>query len=184
MSAATWFAVIGAIGVVIVVASLLLGDLLEGLLESFDIDVGGGLFSTPVVGSFLGAFGFGALLLRSSYDVAAGVAVLGGAAGGVVLAAIALWVTRSLMHMATDDAVRTDDVVGKAATVVSAIPAGGLGEVSLVHLGQRLKYSAHADTALPYGSEVVVVAVRSSSSVVVQAATDFWGASAPLNPGE
>lgn len=184
MSATGWFAVIGAIGLAIVVLSLVLGDLLEGLFESLDIDAGGGVFSTPVVGSFLGAFGFGAVLIRTASDAGPGLAAAGGAAGGIAMAGIALWITRSLMHMETDDAVRIDDVVGKTATVVSAIPAGGLGEIRLVHLGQPLKLSARADAAVPYGREVVVVAVTSSSSVVVQAATDFWGDPAPLNQGE
>ncbi len=184
MSATAWFAVLGSIGLVIVVASLVLGDLLEGVFESLEIDVGGGLFSTPVMGSFLAAFGFGAVLIRSSSDAGPGLAALGGLGGGLVMGAIARWITRSLMHMTTDDSVRTEDVVGKPAMVVSAIPAGGLGEISLVHLGQRLKYSARAESHLPYGAEVVIVAVTSSSSVVVEAASQFWGPPAPLNQGE
>jgi membrane protein implicated in regulation of membrane protease activity len=184
VNATAWFAVIGAIGLAMVVMSLVLGDLLEGLFESLGIDAGGGLFSTPVVGSFLGAFGFGAVLIRTASDTGPGLAAAGGAIGGVFMGAIALWITRSLMHMETDPSVRTDDVIGKTGTVVSAIPAGGLGEVRLVHLGQPLKLSARADVAVPYGTDVVVVAVTSSSSVVVQAATDFWGDPAPLNQGE
>lgn len=185
MNATGWFAVIGSIGLLIVVGSLVLGDLLEGLFESPDIDVGGGTFSTPVIGSLRAAFGFGAVLVRTSSDAGPGVAAAGGALGGLVMGAIALWITKSLMHMATDDSVRTQDVVGKPATVVSAILAGALGEVSLVHLGQRMKYSARADTAIPYGADVVVVAaVASSSSVIVEAATDFWAAPAAHNQGE
>ena len=184
MTATAWFAVIGTIGLLVVVASLVLGDVLEGAFESLDIDVGGGMFSTPVIGSFLAAFGFGAVLVRTSSDAGPLVAAGGGAVGGLAMAGIALWITRALMHMPTDEAVRTEDVVGKPAVVVSAIPAGGLGEVSLVHLGQRLKFSARADTAVPYGGNVVVVAVTSSSSVIVEAAEDFWGASASLNQGE
>ncbi|MBW3614696.1 MAG: hypothetical protein KY439_05210 [Actinobacteria bacterium] len=184
MTATTWFAVIGSVGLLMVLGSLVLGELLEGAFEALDIDVGGATFSTPVIGSFLAAFGFGAVLVRTSSDAGPGLAALGGAAGGLVMGAVALWITRSLMHMETDPSVRTEDVVGKPAVVVSAIPAGGLGEISLVHVGQRLKYSARADAAIPYGREVVVVAVTSSSSVVVEAATDFWGASAPLKQGE
>ena len=184
MNATAWFAVVGSIGLLMVVGSLVLGDLLEGAFESLDIDVGGGMFSTPVLGSFFATFGFGAVLVRTSSDAGPGLAAAGGAIGGLVMAAIALWITRSLMHMTTDESVRTEDVVGKPAVVVSAIPASGLGEISLVHLGQRMKYSARADTAIPYGGNVVVVAVTSSSSVIVEAATDFWGATASLNEGE
>ena len=184
MTATGWFAIVGLLGLLMVVGSLVLGDLLEGAFESLDIDVGGGMFSTPVIGSFLATFGFGAVLVRTSSDAGPGLAAAGGALGGVVMAGIALWITRSLMHMSTDESVRTNDVVGKPAVVVSAIPAGGLGEVSLVHLGQRMKYSARAETAIPYGENVVVVAVTSSSSLVVEAATAFWGAPASLNQGE
>lgn len=184
MTATAWFAIIGAFGLFVVVASLVLGDLLEGAFESLDIDVGGGMFSTPVIGSFLAAFGFAGALLDSSTDAGTGLAALGGAVGGLFMAGIALWITRSLMHMATDDAVRTTDLVGAAAVVVSAIPLGGLGEISLVHLGQRLKLSARADASIPFGAEVVILAVTSSSSVIVEPATSFWGASAPLNEGE
>jgi len=184
VSATSWFGIIGAIGLAVVVGSLVLGDLLEGAFESLDIDVGGGMFSTPVIGSFLAAFGFGGVLVLTSSDAGPGIATLTGAASGLALSGVSLWITRSLMHMATDDAVRTDDVVGKPAVVVSAIPPGGLGEISLVHLGQRLKYSARADIAIPYGSDVVVVAVLSSSSVMVEASTAFWGPPASLNQGE
>lgn len=184
MTATAWFALVGLIGVAMVVGSLVLGDLLEGVFESLDIDVGGGMFSTPVLGSFLAAFGLSAVLVMTSSEAGADTAALAGVAGGVVLASASLWITRSFMHMATDDSVRTDDVVGKPAVVVSAIPADGLGEVSLVHLGQRLKYSARSTTPIPYGGAVVVVAVLSSSSVRVEAAEDFWGPSAPLNKGE
>lgn len=184
MTSTTVFAVIGSIGLLIVVASLVLGDLLEGVFESLDIDVGGGMFSTPVLGSFLAAFGFGAVLIRSSSDAGLLAAAGGGLAGGLVIGAIALWITRGLMNMATDPSVRTEDFVGKPATVVSAIPLDGLGEISVVHLGQRMKLSARADTAMPYGADVVIVAVTSASSVIVEPAAEFWGQPASLTEGE
>jgi membrane protein implicated in regulation of membrane protease activity len=184
MTATAIFAVIGSLGLFIVVASIVLGDVFEGLFESLDIDVGGGMFSTPVLGSFLAAFGFGAVLVRSSSSAGPALAAGAGAGAGVVLGGIALWITKSLMHMQTDDLVRTDDVVGKSGVVVSAIPAAGLGEISLVHLGQPLKLSARSEKALPYGTEVVVVSVTSASSVVVEAAADFWGRPAPLTQGD
>lgn len=183
MTATAWFAFVGGLGLIVIVASLLLGDLLEGAFESLDIDPGGGMFSTPVIGSFLAAFGFGAVLVQSASGAGPLLAAAAGGVAGVLLGAIALWITRSLMHMGTDEPVRTTDLVGKPAAVVSAIPAGGLGEVSLVHLGQPLKLHARAEIAVPYGTAVVVVAVTSASSVVVEPAAEFWGQPAPRSEG-
>jgi hypothetical protein len=57
---------------------------------------------------------------------------------------------------------------------VTRIPDAGLGEVSLVHLGQRMKLNARADGAIPAGTSVVVTAVTSASSVMVEAEHTFW----------
>lgn len=180
----TVFLIIGSVGLGIVVLSLVLGDLLEGVFESLDIDVGGGVFSTPVIGSFLGAFGFGGAWLLGATDASTGVASVGGVAAGVALGGAALAITRSLMRMPTDEPVRISDLVGKAAGVVSAIPANGFGEISLVHQGQRMKLSARAATPVPTGGRVVIVAVYSPSSVMVESEGDFWGRPPQLREGD
>ena len=174
---------LGAIGLVLVIGSLVLGDLFEGLFDSFDIDSGGGLFSTPVIGSFLAALGFAAALTMSAG--AGPIVGLGAGLGaGVVLGAAALKITRSLMNMNTDEPVRVGDMVGASAVVVSPIPDSGFGEVSLVHHGQRMKLNARASSAVPSGTSVVVVAVNSPSSVFVERDNEFWGQPASLEQGD
>lgn len=180
----TAFLVVGGIGLVVVVGSLVLGDLLEGAFDAIGLDAGSGLFSTPVIGSFLAASGFGGALVLSSTSAGAAMAALVGAGAGTVLAAAALVMTRSLIRMPTDEPVRLSDIVGKTAHVITRIPDGGFGEVSLVHLGQRMKLNARADGPVPSGSNVVVVAVNSASSVLVEPEGDFWGRQAPLQRGE
>ncbi len=172
----TAFLVIGGVGLLVVILSLVFDDLLEGF------DLGGDLFSTPVIGTFLAALGFGGALAMSA-GLGVGLATAVGLGAGVALGAAALGITRGLMRMATDEPVRLSDVVGKAATVVSAIPSTGFGEVSLVHAGQRMKLNARSgsNTSVPVGGQVVVVAVNSSSSVVVEAEGDFWGQPAQLD---
>lgn len=168
------FLVIGFVGLVIVVASLLLGDAFEGLFDALDIDTGSGLFSAPVIGAFLAAFGFGAALVM----VATGTGAVGGASAGLAagfgFGAIAFVLTRSLMNMGTDETVRVADLVGKSGTVVTRIPGNGYGEVAVVHLGHRLKLNAKAPHAIPTGTSVVVVEVASPSSVLVEPAAEFW----------
>lgn len=180
----TAFLVVGAVGLLIVIASFVLDDLFEGVFDALDIDVGGGLFSTPVIGSFLAAFGFaGALVLASTSAGPTLAAVVGLGAGGVMGGA-ALAITRALINMPTDEPVRLSDIVGKEAVVVSSIPDGGLGEVSLVHAGQRMKLNARADGPIARGAAVVITAVQSASSVVVEDADKFWGRPASLQQGE
>lgn len=170
----TAFLVVGIVGTAIIVLSLLFGDLLEGAFGSIDVDAGGGAFSAPVIGSFLSAAGFGGALVMAATNGGALIGALGGGAVGFVIAGLALLLTRSLMRMSTDASVRLEDLVARSGTVVTRIPDGGLGEVSLVHLGQRMKLNARAEVAVPAGTEVVVIAVTSSSSVLVEPASTFW----------
>ena len=172
----TVFLVIGGVGLLIVLLSLVFDDLFEF------IDLGGDLFSTPVIGSFLAAFGFAGALTMSSTPAGAGVATAVGMGAGVALGWAAWGITRGLMRMQTDEPVRLTDVVGKTAVVVSAIPTGGFGEVRVDHAGQPMKLNARIQTggSAPVGGRVVVVAVNSASSVVVEAEGDFWGQPASL----
>ena len=179
-----WFVVVGSIGLLIIVLSLVFDDMFEGVFDALDIDVGAGLFSTPVIGSFLAAFGLVGSLVVSSTPAGSGIAALAGVVAGVVMGGVAFVVTRALMGMPTDEPVRLSDMVGKEAVVVSAIPQDGFGEVTLVHLGQRMKLNARSPRAVARGETVVVVAVHSASSVVVEDAGSFWDRPAPLQQGE
>lgn len=164
----TGFLVIGAVGLAVVLGSLVVGDFLEGLFDGFD--VGAGVFSAPVIGSFLAAFGFGASLIMTATGIGAAGGALGGLASGVVIAALALFMTRALMDMPTDAPVRTADLVGSTGVVITPIPHGGFGEVSLTHAGQITKLSARAPQPVAAGTTVVVTQVTSSSSVLVRPA--------------
>lgn len=165
----TGFIVIGAVGLAIVLGSLLLGDIFEGLFDAFDVDVGG-VVSAPVIGSFLAAFGFGAALIMIATGFGAAVGALGGLASGLVIGALALLMTRALIDMPTDPTMRTADLVGARGVVITRIPESGLGEVSLTHAGQIKKLSARAPEPVAEGTPVVVTAVTSSSSVRVRPA--------------
>ncbi|MGH3665192.1 MAG: NfeD family protein [Egibacteraceae bacterium] len=164
------FWIIGGVGVALILIALVFGEILDGLLPSVDLDSGGSLFSTEVVGSFLAAFGFGTALLSGPFGVALG--SLGGLSAGLALGWLTLRFSRSVMNMRTDPTPRTSDLVGSLGTVVTRIPDSGLGEISVVAHGQRVKLNARADAALPAGTDVVVVDVTSPTSVIVTEA-DF-----------
>jgi membrane protein implicated in regulation of membrane protease activity len=167
--------VVGGIGLAILVLSFVLDEAIGGLFDSVGLDSGSGLFSAPVIGAFFAAAGFGGALAMSAMGGGPLVGAAGGLVSGVAFAAVALAVTRALMGMRTDDNVRLADLVGRPATVVTRIPEGGLGEVAVTHLGQRLKLNARSADPIPAGTAVVITAVTSSTSVVVDTETSFWG---------
>lgn len=162
---ATAFLVIGGFGLALVLVSLLFGEVLDHVFHAIDFEASGGLFSTPVIGAFLGAFGFTGWLVEGALGTTlATVAGIGAGAGIGTLVAV---MTRAVMRMPTDPTPRSADLVGALGTVVTRIPEHGFGEVAVTRHGQRLKLSARATASLPAGASVVVVDVTSSTSVVV-----------------
>jgi hypothetical protein len=163
----TVFAVLGVIGLLFLLLSLVVGDWIDGLVD-LDLDVDSdGLLSGPVIGAFVAAFGIGGAFVLATTDAPLVVASLGGTANGLVVGYVAFRLTGAFMHMPTDPPVRTTDLVGKSGRVVIPIPDEGLGEMLVRHAGQPLKLSCRADRALTAGTPVVITEVLSSSSVVV-----------------
>lgn len=161
------YIVIGSIGLALVVLSLLIGEIFDSVFDAFDID-GGGILSTPVIGSFLAAFGFGAALIIYTADPGPGMSALGGLGSGLVVGGIALFMTKSLMNMPTDETVSSSGLAGRSGTVVTRIPEDGYGEVSVTYAGHNMKLNARAPEAIPAGVRVVVTDVMSASAVVVR----------------
>jgi membrane protein implicated in regulation of membrane protease activity len=158
--------IIGAVGVGLLLLSLVLGDFLDGVFDGLDVD-GGGLFSTEVIGAFLGGFGFGGALLLSTSGVGVLLAVGGGAVAGLVGGGIALFVVRTFVRMPTDATPRSSDLAGKLGRVVTRIPDDGLGEITVFHAGHRIKLSARSQEPIAFGTDVVIVEVLSPTSVLV-----------------
>ncbi len=158
----TGFLLIGAVGIVLLLVSLIVGDLLDGLLE-----FGGDLFSGAALAGFLGAFGFtGALVFGQSDSM--GWAIGAGIAAGVVVGLGAGWISYALKQGGDESNVRTTDLAGRTATVISAIPDQGYGEVSMVASGHITKLNARAAAPLPAGTPVTITTVLSATSVLVE----------------
>ncbi|MGY1744684.1 NfeD family protein [Blastococcus sp. SYSU D00695] len=180
-AAATAFLVVGGVGVALLLVSLLVGEI--GHL-AFDAD--GGPFSLEAVAALLGGVGFGGAaataLLPDTVDGAAAVAIA--LVAGLVLAVPLAWgairLSRAFRDMPTTETLTRHHLAGTQGVVVSAVPAGGYGEVRLTVAGQGLKYAARSDDALPAGTPVYVVEALSETAVhVVSTAPD------PLpEPGE
>ena len=163
----TAFVIIGAVGLAVVLLSLIVGDVLDGLFDAFDLEFGGGLFSTPVLGSFLAAFGFGAALIMSTTGAGATAGAFGGLGSGAVVGGLALLMMRSLMEMPTDETPSTTSLEGAPGLVITRIPADGYGEVTVRHHGKQHKYNARSDAEVASGTRIVVTGVLSASAVLV-----------------
>ena len=162
------FVVIGILGALLLLSSLLFDDLIDGLVPDLDF------ISGPVIGAFLAAFGLFGWFANSGTELSGIGAVLLATIGGVVLAAFTYKFTAALVHQPTDGTPTTESLVGQTGRVVTPVRADGLGEVLLALGGASTKYTATADTDLATGSTVVVIAVESPTKVRVQSEAEFW----------
>jgi membrane-bound ClpP family serine protease len=162
------FVVIGVIGALLLVSSLVFDDVIDELIPGLDF------LSGPVVGAFLAAFGLFGWFLDDGVDSATGVAAIAGVGGGVLFGGLTFRFTRALMHQPTDATPTTASLVGQSGRVVTPIRANGLGEVLVSLGGAATKYTATADSDVAAGIAIVVVAVESPTKVRVQTETEFW----------
>jgi len=160
------FLTIGIIGIVVVLAALLLGDLIEGLIN---VDAfGGDLFSLAGLAAFTGAFGFGGYISMALVDVTWLAVVVGLLAGGVAFWGATAF-TRWLKRSEAAASFHSDKLIGSTAKVITDIPAGGYGEVRIYGSGGSRKRAARAGTAIASGTEVWVSGILSPTAVEVTA---------------
>ncbi|WP_024761439.1 hypothetical protein [Streptomyces exfoliatus] len=162
-----WFLGLGSAGLVLLALSLLFDGILEGIADS----IGGGLdglLSLPVIAGFVSAIGFTGAIATG----AAGAGVLAATLTGIAVGALVAWLTwrfsRALLRDGGAPAPRGEDLTGTSGAVVTAIPAGGYGEVLLYLGGQPVKYAAKAAGPVARGTEVWVESVPSPTSVTVR----------------
>ena len=164
MDAEVVFAVVGGVGLLLLLASLLVGDVVEGLDELLP---GADWLAGPTVGAFLAAFGFVGLVVTGAQDSV--LPALGaGTAAGVGAGAAAAAGYRSLTRVRTDATPTARDLVGVEGQVVTAIAESGYGEVVVRLAGSPTKLSAQADVPVGRGTRVWVSEVVSPTAVRVR----------------
>lgn len=155
------FLVIGIIGAVLLLISLLL----DGIFEAFDF--GDGPLSLTTIAAFATIFGF-ASFASIGAGASTSIASLVGAGAGLVGVGITWWLTRVIRGAESNTAVSSDELVGAVGSVVLAIPEGGLGEIALVRHGERISLAASSSNAIARGVSVRVIQMITSTSVLVQ----------------
>ena len=164
-----FFLVMGIVGIVVVLAALLLGDVIDGI---FDIDfLGGDLFSIAGLAAFIGAFGFGGYISLALINLVWLATVVGLVAGG-----LAAWgatsLTRWLKRSENAASFRTESVLGASGKVITDIPVDGFGEVRIHGYSGTHKWAARSSRPLAAGVEVWVSGIVSPTALEVTIARD------------
>ncbi|HEX6278917.1 MAG TPA: NfeD family protein [Pyrinomonadaceae bacterium] len=166
------FAIIGGIGFLFLLISLVVGDIFEAV--GFDFDAGGdgstdfGLLDSRVIAVFLTAFGgFGVIAAQNGYGAVA--SSITGLLGGVVFAAVVSVFGRFLIGQQASSTVTDDDLVGKTAQVTVAIKPGTVGQITAKIGDERVERIARAKDGLEIaaGTIVKVDSVVGDSIIVV-----------------
>lgn len=159
----TAFLIIGGAGVLLLVVALILGDIFDGIFEG----IGGEILSGAAVAGFLGALGFvGALVVGAGGSNLVGILV--GLAAGFGIGAGVGWISAKLRKGGDESNVKTTALTGRTASVLTAIPEGGYGEVSMVASGHITRLNARSAAPVAAGTSVRIVAVLSATAVQVE----------------
>lgn len=165
------FAIIGGIGFVFLIISLVVGDIFEAV--GFDLGVAGdagvdfGFLDSRVLAVFITAFGgFGAIGVQMGYGAVA--ASLIGLLGGVIFGGVVSLFGRFLMGQQASSSVTDDDLIGRTAQVAVAIRPGEVGHISIRVGDQRVERIARSrgDEEIKAGTLVRVAAIAGDSVIV------------------
>lgn len=173
----TTLLILGAVGIAVILLSLVVGDLLDGIFDA----IGGDFLSVASVGGFLGALGFGGailLTLTNTWWIAIGAGIV----LGLLVGAAAFWLTMKLKANENLATVRTGGLVGHKGHVIHDIPDGGFGTIRVRAAGAPAQLNAKAAEPIPAGTLIQIVEVTSPTSVVVRFAEP--DAPGPVNPLE
>jgi hypothetical protein len=127
----TIFLVIGIVGLLFLLVSLIVGDVFEALGFDFGLDASHdfGIFDSRVIAVFLTAFGgFGAIGTSLGYSAFGG--SLFGLLGGAAFGAIVFYFGKLLYNQQSSSSVSTENLIGRTAQVIVGIKPDGLGQIS------------------------------------------------------
>jgi membrane protein implicated in regulation of membrane protease activity len=160
------------VGAGLLLVTVVVDDILGGILDSFDIgfDIGGVSLMPPLL-AFIAMFGVGGLFATQVFDIHGGQAALVGVAFGGVGFGVAYGMFRALRQAEGTRPFAVTDLVGHEASVSVAIPAGRLGTVYVRAEGQTHEIAATAATDIPGGTAVRITGVAGTGLVVEPLAT-------------
>lgn len=169
LTALTIFLIIGGIGFLFLLISLLMGDLFDAFQIDLDLDTNGdfGLFDSRVISVFLTAFGFvGALTLQ--FELGGFLGVLFGLVSGIVLGALVFAFGYFLHSQQASSSVGDQDLLGRTAQVVVGIKPGSVGQISCLIGDERVEKIARTSNgeAIEAGKTVFIEEITGDAFIV------------------
>jgi membrane protein implicated in regulation of membrane protease activity len=167
----TIFVVCVAIGGVLLLITVLLDDILGGLLDalhvSFDV---GGVTLVPLLLGFVSMFGVGGLFGTEILRLGPGQASVLGAAFGLVGGGLVYLMFRVLGRSEMPPTVGLAQLVGQRARVAVTISPGRMGSVLVTYQGATHSLSASSEIELQPGMVVMINDIVGTSVVVTPVA--------------
>jgi membrane protein implicated in regulation of membrane protease activity len=161
------FAVSMIVALVLLLITVVLDDVVGGVLDSLHVGVDvAGVSVAPIALGFMAMFGIGGLFGTTVMDLDSGRASIVGAGAGIVGALVVYFMFRLLTRSQAPDAYSVHDLVGITGRVVVGIPRGRHGEVVISFAGTSQKRAATADVDIASGSQVTVTGIAGSILIV------------------
>lgn len=165
----TIFLVIGGIGFLFLLISLLVGDIFEAIGFEIGLDTSQdfGVFDSRVIAIFLTAFGgFGVIGTVLDFGAVAG--SLFGLLGGFIFGAIVFYFGKLLYNQQSSSSVSEADLLGRTAQVIVSIRPDHLGQISCLvgeERVEKLARTAHGEI-IKAGQFVRIESIGSDSVIV------------------
>lgn len=161
------FVLAALVGGGLLLITVLLDDILGGMLDALHIDFSfGGVSLMPPLLAFVAMFGVGGIFASQVLDMHGAPAAVVGVGFGVVGFAVAFVLFRALRRAEGERPFSIGDLVGRIGSVSVGIPAGRLGTVYVRAEGQNHEISATAAEDIPAGAAVKITATAGMGLVV------------------
>ena len=176
------FVLAALVGGGLLLITVLLDDVLGGLLDAFHIDFSiGGVSLMPPLLAFIAMFGVGGIFATQVLDLHGGPAAAVGVGFGLVGFAVAYLLFRALRRAEGGRPFSVGDLVGHTGSVSVTIPAGRMGTVYVRAEGQTHEITATAAEEIPTGAAVKVIGTA-GMGLVVERMTPQPIVSGPIPP--
>lgn len=164
------FLLIGGIGFLFLIVSLIVGDLFDAIGFDLDFDGGDGGFGvldSRVLSVFMTAFGgFGAIGVQAGWGALS--SSLAGLAGGAILGAAVSLFGRFLYSQQASSSFSTNALIGRTAQVTVEIKAGQIGQITCRVGEERVEKIARTrdGSELPLGTIVKIEEILGDAVIV------------------
>lgn len=163
----TVFVVCLAVGGILLLITVLLGDILGGALDGIGVDLDiGGVSLMPLLLAFVAMFGVGGLIGTEALGLSSGPASIVGGLAGLAGAAIVYGLFSVLRRAEAPEAYSVRDLIGHTGRVTVGIPAGRNGSVIVSHGGATDEMTATSEQAIAAGATVTIIEVVAGTLVV------------------